>query len=185
VKGVETALKWYRRQWPDRLLKTWLVYWMALIGSVACRGNGTPSRTTGVSKTRGLRPPDGSLSIALVLRRLRRHPSPDPAVLYRLLHGLPEETLLIMIVKAESSSVKRQLLAFMTTYRYIKPLLTGIDLQILGVQPGPVFATVFGTLLEGRLKGTLSSADDEHALVRRVIRATTSRASRSSYRASR
>ena len=90
-----------------------------------------------------------------------------------------------MIVKAESSSVKRQLLAFMTTYRYIKPLLTGIDLLILGVQPGPVFATVFGTLLEGRLKGTLLSADDEHALVRRVIRATTSRASRSSYRASR
>ena len=78
MKGVETALKWYRRQWPDRLLKTWLVYWMALIGSVACRGNGTPSRTTGVSKTRGLRPPDGSLSIALVLRRLRRHPSPRP-----------------------------------------------------------------------------------------------------------
>ena len=91
----------------------------------------------------------------------------------------------MMIVKAESSSVKRQLLTFMTTYRYIKPLLTGIDLLIRGVQPGPVFATVFGTLLEGRLKGTISSADDEHALVRRVIRATTSRASRSSYRASR
>jgi tRNA nucleotidyltransferase (CCA-adding enzyme) len=91
----------------------------------------------------------------------------------------------MMIVKAESSSVKRQLLAFMTTYRYIKPLVTGIDLQILGVPPGPVFATVFGKLLEGRLKGTLSSADDDHALVRRVIRATTSPASRFSYRASR
>jgi len=120
-----------------------------------------------------------------VLRRLKRHPFPNPAVLYRLLHGLPEETLLMMIVKAESSSVKRQLLAFMTTHRYIKPLLTGIDLQTLGVQPGPVFATVFGTLLERRLKGTISSADDDHALVRRVIRTTTSPASRSSYRASR
>ena len=123
--------------------------------------------------------------LPLVLRRLKRHPFPNPAVLYRLLHGLPEETLLMMIVKAESSSVKRQLLAFMTTHRYIKPLLTGIDLQTLGVQPGPVFATVFGTLLERRLKGTISSADDDHALVRRVIRTTTSPASRSSYRASR
>jgi tRNA nucleotidyltransferase (CCA-adding enzyme) len=178
VRPVERALKWYRRQWPDRRLKVWLLYWMTLMDLLPTDAMERLLARLSFPKHEASAIRGAHAELGAVLRRLRRHPSPSPAVRYRLLHGLPEETLLMMIVKTESNSVKRQLLAYMTTYRYIKPTLTGIDLQTLGVKPGPVFAILFTRLLEGRLNGSLTSVDDERALVRRVVRAYTSRAPR-------
>jgi tRNA nucleotidyltransferase (CCA-adding enzyme) len=45
--------------------------------------------------------------------------------------------------------------------------LTGHDLQVLGIAPGPAYKKIFATLLDARLNGRVVTQEDEVALVRR------------------
>jgi tRNA nucleotidyltransferase (CCA-adding enzyme) len=74
------------------------------------------------------------------------------------------------MAKSRSDDVKRQLSVFFTTYQHVKPTMTGADLRALGVEPGPVYTTIFSRLLDGRLNGELTSEADERALAMQIIK---------------
>jgi tRNA nucleotidyltransferase (CCA-adding enzyme) len=105
-----------------------------------------------------------------LLRKLERHPLLTPSESYRALHTLPDETLLFLMAKSGSDTVKRQISAFLTTYQYIKPTTTGADLRALGVTPGPIYTTILDRLLDGRLNGDLTSEADERALIMHMLK---------------
>ena len=81
--------------------------------------------------------------------------------IYTKLHCFPNETLLFLISKAESSKVKNIIVNYLTVLSKIKPILTGSDLKTLGFLPGPVFKKILSSLLEAKLNGVLSTKEDE------------------------
>jgi tRNA nucleotidyltransferase (CCA-adding enzyme) len=85
-----------------------------------------------------------------------------------VLSGLPDELLLFLLVKARSLKTKRQISAFMTEYRCIKPRLTGVDLKAMGLKPGPVFKTILSRLRVARLDGEVKTKEEERRLVRKL-----------------
>ena len=91
--------------------------------------------------------------------------------MYRLLTGLADETLLLLMAKAKSDAVKRLVSAYLTTYQRIKPSLTGADLKALGLKPGPQFKKILDRLLDARLDGDVKNEAGERELVRKLLRA--------------
>jgi tRNA nucleotidyltransferase (CCA-adding enzyme) len=105
-----------------------------------------------------------------VLRRLAGHPPPRPSETYRALAGLSEEVLLFMMAKTKSRSVTRQIAAYLTRFKQVKPLLTGVDLKALGLKPGPIYKTILDRLLDARLNGKVKTEAEERELVKQMVK---------------
>ncbi|HEX2055769.1 MAG TPA: hypothetical protein VHF07_04710 [Nitrospiraceae bacterium] len=66
--------------------------------------------------------------------------------------------------------MKRQLSAFLTTYRHMSPTLTGADLKAMGLKPGPHYKRILATLLDARLNGELASDAEEREMAARLVK---------------
>ena len=98
-------------------------------------------------------------------RRLRR-----PSEVARILASLSDETLIFVLAKNKSAVVKRQVAACLTTYRTMKPVLTGKELKAFHIQPGPLYGKILTRLTEARLDGEVTSEAEERDLVQRMVR---------------
>ncbi|MFM8552954.1 MAG: hypothetical protein ACKOCD_11715, partial [Nitrospiraceae bacterium] len=172
LRAVEETLDWYHLsalEWPEgRTAKPWLVYLMALLAPL-------PSRAMEATLTRLGAPAPvmqavraGGAAAVRLLRRLAARPAPRPAQVYRLLSGLPEEVLVLVLAKAKTKSVKRLVVAFLAGGRRAKAALTGADLKALGLKPGPRYKQILDRLLDARLNGEVNTLDEERALAARL-----------------
>lgn len=173
VRSVEDTLDWYAiaaLDWPEgHRAIPWMVYLTALLEPL-------PERAVEDTLTRLTVPAQvaqvvraGCVSVNGLLRRLAARPSPNPAQVYHLLAGLSDETLLVLLAKARAEPVKRLVVAFLATDRWIKPVLTGADLKALGLKPGPRYKPILRRLLDARLNGEVRTVEDERALAGRLI----------------
>ncbi|HTK87836.1 MAG TPA: CBS domain-containing protein [Nitrospiraceae bacterium] len=170
LKQIEEALDWYRLLYLDRTLEAWLVYWMALMELLPAGAMEETLARLAIPQRQAAKLRMARIRSRGLLRKLKRHPLLTPSESYRALHTLPDETLLFLMAKSGSDTVKRQISAFLTTYQYIKPTTTGADLRALGVKPGPIYTTIFNRLLDGRLNGDLTSETDERALIMHMLK---------------
>jgi tRNA nucleotidyltransferase (CCA-adding enzyme) len=186
LKAIQEALNWYKLaslNWlarkvedagassgstPSRL-DAWLVYVMALMEVIPGRAVGETLKRLELPERHAEKIRVGRYSSTSLLRRLARRPLLRPAETYRLLVGLSDETLLLLMAKTRLESVKRQISAYFTTYRHVKPALTGTDLKTLGLKPGPIFKKILSQLLDARLNGEVQTVADEKELVKRIL----------------
>jgi tRNA nucleotidyltransferase (CCA-adding enzyme) len=168
LEAIEQAVDWYRLLYIDRKMEVWLVYMMGLLEVL-------PERAiTEVLKRFPFSEPEASNLKAArtgcqgIIHRLGKHPPLKPAEANRLLSRLSEETLLGLMAKCKAESAKRQVSAFLTTYRNVKPMLTGSDLKAMGLKPGPHFKRILDQLLDARLNGEVKTETEERELVRRL-----------------
>lgn len=155
---------------PPTRIDAWLVPFMALMEGLSAKAVGEilkrlaiPARQVATIRA-GHSVSDG------VLRRLAGHPPPRPSETYRALAGLSEEVLLFMTAKTRSRTVTRQIGAYLTRFKQVKPLLSGADLKALGLKPGPIYKTILDRLLDARLNGEVKSDTDERELVMRIAK---------------
>ena len=157
-------------EFPPTRIEAWLVPFMALMEGLSAKAVeevlkrlAFPSRQAAAIRA-GHTVTDG------VLRRLATHALPRPSETYRALAGLSEEVLLFMTAKTDSRSVTRQIAAYLTRFRQVKPLLTGADLKALGLEPGPIYKTILNRLLDARLNGEVKTEAEERELVKRMVK---------------
>ena len=109
-----------------------------------------------------------------VLRQLeRRKPDtrePRNSSLYRWFKPLSTEILLLMMARARTEQVSRWISRYITQLRDAQPLMTGHDLEQLGLEPGPVFKTILDDLLSARLDERVETIEDEHRFVLKKYR---------------
>jgi tRNA nucleotidyltransferase (CCA-adding enzyme) len=184
LKSVDDVLAWYRvasLNWPvdtkhrgspaERSSDTvapWLVRLLALLDAV--------SDTAVGEALQRLRLPGRQAETVLAARaarhalpRLAKQPPLPPAETYRLLSGQRLEVLLFCMAKTPSAVAQQQIAAYLETYRYVRPRLSGHDLHAMGLTPGPQFRTLLGRLLEACLNGEVSTAAEERTLVQRLV----------------
>jgi tRNA nucleotidyltransferase (CCA-adding enzyme) len=101
--------------------------------------------------------------------RLATRPPLPPAETYRILAGQCLEVLLFLLAKTTAAAAQQQIVAYLETYRYVKPQLSGHDLRAMGLTPGPVFRTLLRRLLEARLNGEVTNAMEERTFVQRLV----------------
>ncbi|MCS6317170.1 MAG: CBS domain-containing protein, partial [Nitrospira sp.] len=139
---VEAALDWYKLSSFERKLNGWLVFAMALaevmpdqaVREMLERFPFTEAERGAITAARFFTQP--------ICRALSRRAPLRPSETVALLAGLADETLVFLLAKNGSASAKRNLSLYLTTYRNVKPTLTGKALQALGVKPGPLYRTI-------------------------------------------
>lgn len=168
LKAVEDAIAWYARLALDRPMHQWVVYSLALLDSLP-----KPAVQEALSRVKFPgRQTKQMLRVAQegdrVLRTLNQRAKPSEV--FRLLHDLPDETLIFLRAKTQSRIGKRNLSAFLTTYVHATSLLNGKDLKAMGLKPGPVYQKVLDRLLDARLNGEVTTNADERHLVAQLTR---------------
>ncbi|TAJ09326.1 MAG: CBS domain-containing protein [Nitrospirae bacterium] len=175
VQAVEDALDWYKiaaLDWPEGpAAKPWVVYLMALLEPLPARAVEDTLARLAVPASVAQTVRAGCFTANGILRRLAARPAPGPAQAYHLLVGLSDETLLLVLAKAKTESVKRLVVAFLAVDRRTKPALTGADLKALGLKPGPRYRQILQRLLDARLNGEVRTDEEERALAARLISA--------------
>jgi tRNA nucleotidyltransferase (CCA-adding enzyme) len=184
LKSVEDVLAWYRvasLNWPVATkppestagrpgteVEPWLVRLIALLDAVSDTAVGETLQRLSLSGQH-VATVQAARAARHVLPRLATQPPPPPAGTYRLLSGQRLEVLLFLLAKTTSEAAQQQIAAYLETYRYVQPCLSGHDLQAMGLTPGPQFRTILACLLEARLNGEITTEAEERALVRRLI----------------
>jgi len=100
------------------------------------------------------------------LKTFKRKSVFQPSEVYNLLDELSPEAVLLLMGVSGSEKINKYILLYLTEYHDSAQLsLTGDDLIHMGIQPGPVFKTVFQTLREARVNGLIHSREEEVKLV--------------------
>ena len=100
------------------------------------------------------------------LKLFKKKSKLQPSEIYNLLSDLSPEAVLLLMAVSGSEQINKHIVLFFTEYHDSARLsLTGDDLIHMGIQPGPVFKTVFKTLRDARLNGLIHSREDEVTLV--------------------
>jgi tRNA nucleotidyltransferase (CCA-adding enzyme) len=163
---VEAALNWYKLSCLGRTISGWVIYAMALaevmpdqaVRNMLERFPFTEEERAAITEARFL--------TQQICRTLNRRSPLRPSETVRLLTGLSDETLVFLLAKNASESAKRQLSMYLTTYRDVKPVLTGKELKALGLKPGPLYSTILARLTEARVDGDVKNEAEERALVK-------------------
>ena len=100
------------------------------------------------------------------LKALKKKPKLQPSEIYNLLSDLSSEAVLLLMAVSGSEQINKHILRFFNEYHDSARLsLTGDDLIHMGIQPGPVFKTVFQALRDARVNGLIHSREEEVTLV--------------------
>jgi tRNA nucleotidyltransferase (CCA-adding enzyme) len=97
------------------------------------------------------------------------HEDMPPLELCCLLDPLSPVSLRTGLLLADEGSVKRTLERYLNELRYVKPLLNGDDLLLLGIPEGPLIGEALAMLRQARLEGRTATRHDEVALAREFI----------------
>ncbi|MDH5726578.1 MAG: CBS domain-containing protein [Nitrospira sp.] len=168
LNAVDQAVDWYRLSYLDRKMDVWVVYLMALLEVLPERAVSEVLKRFPFSESEETKLRTARRGCHTVIRRLGTRSPLKPAEVYRVLSELSDETLLIIMAKSKGESVKRQVSAFLTTYQHVKPVLTGHDLKIMGLRPGPQFKKILARLLDARLNGEVITESDERKLANKL-----------------
>jgi tRNA nucleotidyltransferase (CCA-adding enzyme) len=84
---------------------------------------------------------------------------------YDCLKPLPNEVILYLMAKARSNDIKRYISLYFTQLKYVRPIVTGKDLEDLGYRPGPRFKQILDEVLEHKFMGELRTKADEMSFV--------------------
>ena len=93
-------------------------------------------------------------------------PELAPSIIYSRLHGYCSPAITANSLAADSPVAHRHIQTFLTRLRYVRPALTGNDLQRMGIAPGPRMKEILHRLHEARLDGKVTSKRGEEGLVR-------------------
>ena len=96
-----------------------------------------------------------------ICNKLNSIKSYTPAHVYRMLKGLPEELLVLIIAVANTGKVRRVVNKYFSEWRKVKIKLSGDDLLKLGLKPGPRFGKILEEVLYAKLNGRLKTKRDE------------------------
>jgi tRNA nucleotidyltransferase (CCA-adding enzyme) len=174
VAAVPRALAWWGRRFPDSVIDKPIVYLMALSSESSQAVVATMIRRLALSREQAKKVNIGRRRVDRVLKRLTDKGRVRRSQIFRLLADFSDEACVLLLAKQRSMQsrlrglLKRQLLAF-TKNRAIKTALTGRDLQTMGLQPGPLYTTILGKLLDARIDGVIVTEADERVFVRKWL----------------
>jgi tRNA nucleotidyltransferase (CCA-adding enzyme) len=112
---------------------------------------------------------DGLSAVEGAGQRLCTTDNRRPSEVVAALRALPSEMLPLLLALCPGREAHQCVQRYLTTWRYIRPDLTGDDLKRLGVPQGPQIGRLLARVLAAKLDGEASSREAEEALVRSAL----------------
>ncbi|MGE5141022.1 MAG: hypothetical protein ACM3JD_16265, partial [Rudaea sp.] len=89
-----------------------------------------------------------------------------PARVVELVERFDDAALVVFAIATDSARARAAVDQFRAKWRAVQPLLSGADLRLLGIPPGPVYRDILAQLREKRLEGELTSRAEEEEWVK-------------------
>jgi tRNA nucleotidyltransferase (CCA-adding enzyme) len=176
VAAVPKALVWWTRRFPYSVVNRPIVYLMALLIKSSQAMVDRMIRRLALPREQAKNVSGIGRRVDRALKRLTEKETARPSQVYHLLTDFSDETLVLLLAKQMSAQhgarvnlLKRHLVAYVKN-KSVRTALTGRDLQIMGLQPGPQYKTILGKLLDARIDGKITTEADERALVEKQLR---------------
>ncbi len=163
---VGKVVAWHDLLFLEERYERWLVYFLALIDEVSGEEAAELLLRFGFGPRRSQQVAAERRAALQALRRLESRPEVLPSEVYGLLSGLTTEMLLWLMARARSETVRRTISGYFTDLQKTRLEITGDDLIRMGLNPGPLFKEVLGSLFEARLNGLVKTREDEIEFVR-------------------
>jgi tRNA nucleotidyltransferase (CCA-adding enzyme) len=93
-------------------------------------------------------------------------PGLSPSRIYQQLHSHSLPAIQAMRIASDSLPTRQNIDLFLKKLRYVKCILTGNDLQNMGITPGPRMKEILQSLHEAKLDGRVKNREDEEKMVR-------------------
>ncbi len=174
LEEAKKIVSWFELLFLERRSEKWAVYFLALCESLTDdQFWGTCTRLAVnehyKEKLFDMRKKAGEM-LEIMQRLAARGVRVERSDIYHWLKELPVELLLYMMAKTNSEEVKKFISLYFTQLQNVRCLITGKDLQKLGVPPGPRFREIFDMLLDARLNNLIQSWEDELQLAGKHIK---------------
>jgi tRNA nucleotidyltransferase (CCA-adding enzyme) len=173
VAAVPKALAWWGRRFPESVIDKPIVYLMALSSESSPAVVATMIRRLALSREQAKKVNIGRRRVDRTMKRLTDPGTVRHSQVFRLLIDFSDEACVLLLAKQASaqaagggSLLKRQLVAYMKNSA-MKTVLTGRDLQAMGLQPGPLYTTILGKILDERIDGMITTEADERAFLQK------------------
>ncbi len=175
VSVFPRALAWWTKQCPDHVVERPIIYLMALLSQA-----GPAVLRSVIQRLQLSSPQSNAVELAgqktdRLVQVLEGTKAMRPAQVYRLLAGLPDDAIVLLVAKGLAMRkgrgvhrLTRRLSRFLKHDRGATTILRGEDLKRLGLKPGPQFKAILDRLLDARMNGHVRTESDERAFVHRV-----------------
>ncbi len=169
---VERVLAWYQLLYLEQPVEPWTLWFLALtdrLDSVhyieTCKNLIMPERLM----ERIFRHRHKALNRLKHLRQaVGRGQQVLDSQLYTLLHGIQMELLLYGLARSGQEELRKQVSHYLTHLADTKSMLSGTEIEALGVKQGPQIRAIKEKLLEARLDGLVRSKDEEITMARKL-----------------
>jgi tRNA nucleotidyltransferase (CCA-adding enzyme) len=176
VTAVPKGLAWWGRRFSDSVIDKSIVYLMALSSESSPAVIAGMIRRLALSREQAKKVSTGRHRVDRALKRLTDKGKLQPSQVYRLLADFSDEACVLLLAKQISRAkgvglglLKRHLVAYMKN-KTMKTILTGRDLQAMGLAPGPEYKKILGKLLDARIDGTITTEPEERAFADRLLK---------------
>ncbi len=168
---VERVLAWFQLLYLGQPVEPWTVWFLALTDRLdslqyleTCQSLIMPERL--MERIFGHR--HKALNrLKQLLKAVKRGQILD-SQLYTLLHGIPLELLLYGLARSGQEELRKLVSHYLAHLADVRSILSGTDIEALGVRRGPQIRSIKEKLLEARLDGVVRSKDEELALARKL-----------------
>lgn len=170
LAGLTSALDWWGRRFPDRPIERPLVHFTALTDGLSAPAVHALMKRLVLPEGQAENVRTVKHRLEPIRRRLSRNSPLTPSRAYRLLSGLPDEGLALLVAETASASVKRLVSAYLTTYQPTRLAISGKHLASMGLKSGPVYKAVLDRVLDAKLDGKITTEREERELAQRLVK---------------
>ncbi len=167
--GISEAFTWFRMLYLDIKADPWIVYLLGLIDRVKdSTADEILERLAAPARIRE-RVRQSRILYRDILYVFYRDPNLKPSAVYELLHSVEIEALLLMMSKAKQETARKYISLYLTHLRNVRISLTGDDLKLLGIAPGPRYRRLLADLHDARLDGIVNNREEEIEYVKKTV----------------
>ncbi len=108
----------------------------------------------------------------VALRLLERQlsaPALSPRRVVELIERFEDTALVVFALATDSERARAYVDQFRAKWRAVQPALTGADLRLMGLPPGPTYRDILAQLRGKRLDGEITTREEEEALVKLMV----------------
>jgi tRNA nucleotidyltransferase (CCA-adding enzyme) len=165
--SIGEALTWFRLLYLELKVEKWFVYFLGLLDRLKDpAAEETLTRLAVPTRTRE-RIRQARSRYRDVLYVFYKEAELSSSRVYELLRTLDIETILLMMAKAKKEKAKKYISLYLTHLRDQKITLTGDDLKVMGIPPGPRYRKLLEELLDAKLDGLVKNREEELEFVKR------------------
>ena len=161
LEEIRAVISWFNLLYLEAAYETWKVFWYGLTSKLDGKALSELAKRLQMNDLGTRRMINQRIEVDEVLDILFRTAQGDDYEVYTLLSQYDTEILLFMMARTNNEKIKRLISNYFTKLRRIKVLLKGKDLKDMGFKPGPLFKDIFESLLEARIKGVVSTREEE------------------------